>query len=229
MARFEIHELEGMRYVEVHLNQEMVRVESGALSYMTGEIAIHSQLIPSVRGLITSVMADEAVYRPTYTGTGIITLESTLGGFHVLPLQGESWILERGAYWASEGAVDVKFHREKMITGLWAGEGLVYLQTKVKGQGQVVLTTRGPTEEIILEKGQELVAEGNYVVCRTADVGLSIRRPTKNYLGRFTSGEGIVRVFTGPGRLLLTPTPYWRYYLLSQRKQNADLPSRATT
>ena len=30
MAEFKIHELEGTRYVDIHLNHEMVRVESGA-------------------------------------------------------------------------------------------------------------------------------------------------------------------------------------------------------
>lgn len=229
MAKFEVSEREGMRWVEVHLQHELVRIESGALSYLIGDIAIHSKLIPSFGGLIRSLMADESVYRPTYTGTGIITLESSLGGFHVFRLRGESWILERGTYWASEGAIDVKFHRERTMTSLWAGEGLVHLQTKVSGNGQVVVTTRGPAEELTLQSGQEFVAEGNYVVGRTAEVGLQIRRPTKNYLGRFTSGEGFVRAYKGPGRLLITPTPYWRYYMMQQRTHNMDLPSRATT
>jgi uncharacterized protein (AIM24 family) len=229
MAKFELGEQEGMRWIDIHLQHEMVRVESGALSYLIGDIAIHSKLMPSFGGMVRSLMADESVYRPTYTGTGIITLESSLGGFHVFQLRGESWILEKGTYWASEGAVDVKFHRERTMTSLWAGEGLIYLQTKVSGYGQVVLTTRGPVEELTLLPGQEFVAEGNYVVCRTAEVGFHIRRPTKNYLGRFTSGEGFVRVYKGPGRLLITPTPYWRYYMMQMRTQNAELPSRATT
>jgi uncharacterized protein (AIM24 family) len=228
MAKFEVSEREGMRWVDIHLQHEMVRVESGALSYLIGDIAIHSKLVPSFGGMIRSLMADESVYRPTYTGTGIITLESSLGGFHVIRLRGESWILERGAYWASEGAIEVKFHRERTMTSLWAGEGLVYLQTKVTGYGQLVLTTRGPVEELTLQPGQEFVAEGNYVVCRTAEVGFHVRRPTKNYLGRFTSGEGFVRVYKGPGRLLITPTPYWRYYMMQMRTQNIDLPSRTT-
>ena len=229
MAKFEVSEREGMRWVDIHIQHEMVRVESGALCYLIGDIAVHSKLVPSFGGMIRSLMADESVYRPTYTGTGIITLESSLGGFHAFRLRGESWILERGTYWASEGAIEVKFHRERTLTSLWAGEGLVYLQTKVSGYGQVVLTTRGPVEELTLQPDQEFVAEGNYVVCRTAEVGFGIRRPTKNYLGRFTSGEGFVRVFKGPGRLLITPTPYWRYYMMQLRMQNNDRPSRTTT
>ncbi len=141
MAEFKIHELEGTRYVDIHLRDEVVRVEAGALSYLQGDIQIHSKLMPSLGGAIKSLLADEAIYRPMYVGTGVITLESTLGGFHVLDLHGESWILERGTYWASEGSVDVSYHRERMLTSLWAGEGPVYLQTKVKGHGKVVVTT----------------------------------------------------------------------------------------
>ena len=147
----------------------------------------------------------------------MITLESSLGGFHVLELKGESWILEKGAYWASEGSVDLKFFKEKMLTSLWAGEGFVYLQSQVSGQGKVVVTTKGPVEEIDLQEDQEVVVDGECVIGRMASVRFSLRRPTENFLGRFTAGEPIVRVYRGPGKLLLNPTFYWRYYM-SQRR-----------
>jgi uncharacterized protein (AIM24 family) len=229
MAQFKIEELEGTRYVEIHLRDEMVRAEAGALSYLQGDINIHSKLIPSIGGLVKSLLADEAVYRPTYTGTGVITLESSLGGFHVLDLNGESWILERGTYWASDGSVDVSYHRERIKTAIWAGEGPIYLQTRVRGHGKVVLTTRGPVEEITLEKGKQVVAEGKYVICRTGDVSFTVRRSTKNFLGRFTAGEGFVRVFEGTGKILLNPAPYWRYRVYTERGNDPDRPSAATS
>jgi uncharacterized protein (AIM24 family) len=216
MANFQVRHLEGMRYVEIHLNQEMVRCEAGSLNYMIGKIRIHSQLIPSVASLLSSWLSGESVYRPTYTGSGVITLESSLGGFHVLELQGQSWILEKGAYWASEGSVDLKFFKEKMLTSLYAGEGFVYLQSQVTGYGKVVVTTKGPVEVIDLQEDQEVVVDGECVIGRMASVRFSLRRPTENYFGRFTAGEPIVRVYRGPGKLLLNPTFYWRYYL-SQR------------
>jgi uncharacterized protein (AIM24 family) len=228
MAEFKIHELEGTRYVDVHLNHEMVRVEAGALSYFNGDISIHSRLIPSVGGLIKSLLSDEAVFRPVYVGTGVITLESTLGGFYVLDLQGESWILERGAYWASEGSVDVSYHRERLVTAMWAGEGPVYLQTRVRGHGKVVLTTRGPVEEIQMVGGKKVATEGKYVIARTGDVSFKVRRSTKNFFGRFTAGEGLVRVYEGTGRILLNPAPYWRYRVFTERGRNPDVPSQAT-
>jgi uncharacterized protein (AIM24 family) len=215
MAKFEVHELEGSRYVDVTLENETIRAEAGALCCMTGNITMDSRLIPSIGGLIKSLLAEESVYRPTYTGTGVVSLESSYGGFHVIELDGESWILEKGTYWASDGSVDVTFHREGVMTSLWAGEGLVYLQTKVKGRGKVVVTGAGPIEEVTLDAGKKFVAEGKYVVGRTAGVSFKLTRATKSFLGKYTAGEGLVRVYGGPGRILVNPAPYWRYRMLA--------------
>jgi uncharacterized protein (AIM24 family) len=220
MARFEVQYLEGMRFVEIHLEHEMVRCESGALNYLRGDIAVHSQLIPSVGGLVSSIVANESVYRPTYAGKGVITLASSLGGFHVFELNGENWILEKGSYWASEGSVELQFFRERLLTSLWAGEGFVYLQTRVSGRGKLVVCTKGPIEEMELAEGEQLVVEGNCVIGRTQSVKFQMRRPTKNFWGRFTSGESLVRSYLGPGKVLLNPTMYWRYYMNQQKKKS---------
>jgi uncharacterized protein (AIM24 family) len=229
MADFEVHKLEGMQFVEIHLHDETARAEAGALSYMKGDIAIHSRLFPSLLSVVRSLLADEAIYRPTYTGTGVVTLESSLGGYHILELQDESWILERGAYWASDGTVAVTFHREGILTALEAGEGLVYLRTRVSGRGKVVLTTKGPVEEIRLESGQSMIAEGRSVIARSAEVRFRMKRPTSNFLGRLTAGEGWwLQAYEGPGRILLNPRPYWRYCVLVEKHGEVDRRSRAT-
>jgi uncharacterized protein (AIM24 family) len=176
---------------------------------------------------LRSTLADEAVYRPTYTGTGIVTLEASLGGFHVIELNQETWILEKGTYWASEGSVDLSFHREGVWTSLWAGEGLIYLQTRVAGSGKVVLTTRGPVEEVVLESGQKVSCDGTYVIARTASVPFKIRRATVNFFGRRNAREGMLRIFEGPGRVLVNPAPFWRYRIFSER-QHRDYPSQVT-
>jgi uncharacterized protein (AIM24 family) len=221
MAKFEVHELEGSRYVDVTLENETFRAEAGAFCCMTGNITLDSRLIPSVGGLIKSLLAEESVYRPTYTGTGVVSLESSYGGFHILELQGESWILEKGTYWASDSSVDVTFHRDGLLTSLWAGEGLVYLQTKVSGHGRVVVTSSGPIDEITLEADKNFVVEGKYVVGRSAGVSFKLRRATKSFFGKYTAGEGLVRVYGGPGRILLNPAPYWRFRLLANEGARA--------
>jgi uncharacterized protein (AIM24 family) len=214
MAQFDILELEGSRFVRITIGEETVRAEAGALSYLRGRIVMDAPL-PSPRQAVRSILSDEPVIRPTYTGTGEIFLASSLGGYHVLDVQDEAWILEDGAYWASEGSVELGLHREAMITSFWAGEGLIDFQTKVAGKGRVVLNAPGPVEEIEL-KGETIAVEGKIVIARTTGLAYGIRRPTRSLIGYWLSGEGLVRSYAGFGRVLLSTTPYWNQQLLQR-------------
>jgi uncharacterized protein (AIM24 family) len=208
MAQFDILRSEGTNWVKIALQDETVRAEAGALSYMTGEIKMASTL-PSLPGIIKSALADESVFRPTYSGTGEICLESSLGGFHIIDLKGEQWILESGSYWASDGNIQVSVFREKASTAFWTGEGLIQFQTKVSGFGKVVIRASGPVEEVEL-KNSQFLAEGKYVIGRTGDITYTVRRPTRSYFSYLLSGESYFRCFEGTGRLLVAATPYWR-------------------
>ncbi len=220
MASFEVHETEGVHYVDIILDDETVRAEAGSLSYLTGNIKVHSKLIPSLPSAIKSVLALQAIYRPTYTGTGVVTLLSSLGGFHVMNLEEETWILERGTYWASEGSIDVSFHRVGFWTAIRAREPIIYLQTQVKGSGKVAVRTRGPIQEMTLLEGQKVAVDGKSVIGWSSDVQFRIRRPTDNFFGKFTVGQGRLRVFFGPGRVLLNPAPHWRYRLFADSQND---------
>ena len=136
-------------------------------------------------------------------------MESSLGGFHIIDLKGEQWILESGSYWASDGDIQVSAFREKVWTAFWTGEGLIQFQTKVSGFGKVVVRANGPVEEIEV-KNNRFLAEGKYVIGRTGDIAYTVRRPTRSYFSYLLSGESYFRCFEGSGRLLVAATPYWR-------------------
>jgi uncharacterized protein (AIM24 family) len=220
MAVFEVKEVEGVHYVDMTLDNETVRAEAGALSYLNGDIKVHSKLIPSIPSAIKSVLALQAIYRPTYTGTGVVTLLSSLGGFHIMDLDDENWILERGTYWASEGSIDVSFHRVDFWTAYRAREPIIYLQTRVKGRGKVAVRTRGPSEELTLAEDQKVAVDGKSVIGWSSDVRFRVRRPTDNFFGKLTAGQGRLRVFFGPGRVLLNPAPHWRYRLFAESEDD---------
>jgi uncharacterized protein (AIM24 family) len=211
MADFQIIEQEGVRLVKCTLMQETVRTESGALYYLRGAITMESKA-PSMGGLFKALATGETIFRPTYTGTGELYLEPSLGGFHVMECGGRQWILENGAYWASEAAVTVDIHREKTLTALKSGEGFMDFQTKVGGRGKVVLNAQGPVEVLELNHDR-LVVDGRYVLARSDSVRYSAERATKSLFGSFTSGEGFVRIYEGSGTLLFAPIPYWRQRL----------------
>lgn len=96
-----------------------------------------------------------------------------------------------------------------MITSYRSGDGFFDCQTKVKGEGRVVLTSDGPVHEISIDD-EKVVTGDRYVLARTSGVSFKIRRAAKGFLGRWTSGEGNVRTYAGTGRLLVCPYPYWR-------------------
>jgi uncharacterized protein (AIM24 family) len=210
MAEFKICELEGMRWVQITIRDETVRAEAGSLSHMQGDIKVTARP-PSPLSALKSAISNEAWVRPRYTGTGTINLESSMGGYFPFEVAGESWILENGAYWASEGGVELGLHRERVWTSFWAGEGLIDYQTTVSGHGLVVLNAPGPVEEVIL-KNERLMVEGKLVLARTEGVDYRMRRPTSLVQSLF-SGESAMRAYQGTGKALVCWTPYWNQYV----------------
>jgi uncharacterized protein (AIM24 family) len=213
MSDIDVVELEGQHFVKITMNGESVRAEAGALSYMTGDIEVFAP-IPSPWRAIANLLSSEPVIRPRYQGSGEIVLESTPGGYHIIELDGEAWILEKGAYWASEGGVELGLFRESAITSFWADDDLINFRTKVSGKGKVVLNTRGPVEEVCLQ-GSKVAVEGRLVIARTVGLDYTVRRPTRSLFGYYLSGEKMVRSYSGTGRLLICTTSYMNERLIN--------------
>jgi uncharacterized protein (AIM24 family) len=212
MADFEIETLENIRFLRAVLRDEAIRTEAGALSYMRGAVSL-SAPIPGPLTLLRASLSAEAAIRPTFRGTGDVFLEPTLGGYHALKVNENPWILHRGAYWASEASISVEVHREKIMNAYWTGAGFIDFHTRVSGTGKVVLNAPGPVEEIDLGD-EELAVEGPAVIARSNRVGFSVRRPSRGFISSWLSGEKLLRVYRGPGRILLANTPYWSELLL---------------
>ncbi|WP_165227269.1 AIM24 family protein [Aquisphaera insulae] len=209
MANFEIEGAEGTRWVKVTLEDEEIRAEKASLSHMKGHIVMDTPL-PKAHDLLVSLVSTDSPFRPRYRGTGELYLESSMGGFHLLEMHpDEDWIVENGAYWASEGSVKLSLIRERAMTAFWAGEGFFWYQTKLHGGGKVILAARGPVEEVKLD-GEKLVVDGTYVIARTAGVNFTIGRPARSRWSTWMAGQTTARIYQGTGRLLMCTTPYWR-------------------
>jgi uncharacterized protein (AIM24 family) len=150
-----------------------------------------------------------------------VYLDSTLGGYHLMEVKpGERWVLDTKCFWASDGEVNLTVHREPAWTALWAGQGLLWYKTALKGDGQVVLAVDGPVQEVELVDDR-LVADGPFVIARTAGISLSIRRPAKSWLSYWLSGQKRALIYEGTGKLLLCTTPYWRQRMQKERSGDA--------
>lgn len=206
MAAFYIHSREGVNFVEVMLQNETVRTESGAMRYILGNIQMESKS-PGLGGFLKAAVSGENLFRPTYTGTGKLVLEPTVTSFFQLDLRNESYVLDQGAYWASEASIEVSAKANRAITGLTSGEG--FFQTTVTGTGAVIVQIPGPVEVIDLVNNK-LVVDGSFAVARSSTLAFRVERSTKSLVGSMTSGEGYVNVLEGTGRVYLCPVPYWQ-------------------
>lgn len=223
MAKFEVIEQEGLRLVKATLQNEMVRTESGAMYYMRGNIVMESKA-PSAGGFLKALATGEKIFRPTYKGTGELYLEPSFSGYHILELNGDEWILDKGAYWASDGKVEVDIYTNKIFASLMGSEG--WFQTRVKGKGKVVIAAPGPVEVMNLQKDR-LVVDGSFAVARTSSLNCRVEKATKSLFGSMTSGEFLVNTFEGTGTVLLAPFPYWQVTMLNKIQQ--AIPPKPTT
>lgn len=211
MVRFEITEVEGMHRVQAQLRNAELRADAGALSFLNGDISVDVPR-PTRGQVLAALFAGETLFRPRYRGTGEVFFEPALGGFHVLELNDEEWFIEAGAYWASDGDIEISIYRERTWVALWTGEGLFQFRTRIRGTGQVVLQTPGPVQEVRLAGGQYRT-EGKIVVARSADITYNVTRPTGRFFDFFLAGEGFLKSFDGTGRILVCPIPYWKQRL----------------
>jgi hypothetical protein len=68
MAKFEVVEQEGMRFVKIGLADETMRAQEGALSSMSG--IVMDAPLPAVGRILKSYRSEQSYLGPTYTGTG---------------------------------------------------------------------------------------------------------------------------------------------------------------
>jgi len=205
-----------MRWVKVALDGDDVRTERGALNHMLGAITMDVPW-PTLQACWVSLFSDETTLRPRYSGTGTVYLDSSLGGYHLMKVTaGERWVLDTRCFWASDGRVRLSIHRERMLTALWAGEGLFWYKTALTGNGQVVLSVPGPVQEVVLDNDR-FITDGPFVIARTHGISMQIKRPAKSLISYWLSGQKRAYVYEGTGTLLLCAVPYWRARMQRER------------
>jgi uncharacterized protein (AIM24 family) len=203
MPKFEIKVRDLMHYVEVTLDNESVRTESGVGCYWRGHINMTNPM-PSIGNMIKSSMTGNKIFRPVYTGTGLLMLMPRFHEFVQIELKNNKVVLEKGAYWASEMGIEVGAHANSMSAGLMSGEG--FLQTAVSGTGTVIASSPGPIEIVDL-KNEQLVLDKAYAVARSAGLTYTVKQSSRSLFSTASSGEGFVQVLEGTGRVYLSAIP----------------------
>lgn len=189
---------------------EGVTVQAGAMQWMAGNI----QATTGVKGagdlfgkLAKGFVTKESAIKPEYVGSGYLMLEPT---YKYLLLEDVSeWegglVLEDGMYLASEGSVKLKTQARKSVSSAVLGnEGLFNL--KLVGEGIAALESnvmRQQLVEVVLNN-DVLKVDGNLAVCWSGSLDFTVERSGKTLVGSAVSGEGLVNVYRGSGRVYLS-------------------------
>lgn len=199
------------RQVICDLSKANITLQAGAMQWMAGNVNATTGLRgvgdffgKAVRGKVTG----ESAVKPEYTGNGVLVLEPTYR--HILLIDLADWngsiVLDDGLFLACDSKLKQKaVMRSNFSSAVAGGEGLFNLG--VVGNGVLCLESPSPKEELIEVTLQDdvLKVDGNMAIAWSGTLDFTVERSGKTLLGSAASGEGLVNVYRGTGKVLLAP------------------------
>ncbi len=185
--------------------------QSGAMQWMLGDV----NMVSNVKGvtdfigkLASSAVTKESAIKPNYKGTGTIMLEPTYK--HILLMDVSEWgtvVLDDGLFLACEDTLQQKtIARSNLSSAVLGGEGLFNLV--LAGNGIAVLESPVPADELIVFNLENDVVkiDGNMAIAWSGSLNFTVEKSGKSLIGSAASGEGLVNVYRGTGKILMAPT-----------------------
>ena len=187
-------------------------IQAGAMQWMGGNVratsgvkGIGDFLGKAIKGAVTK----ETAVKPEYVGEGCLVLEPTYK-YIILEDVGKwgsaGMTIEDGMFLACDANAKSKVvARKNLSSAVLGSEGLFNLS--LQGNGIAALESNVPEDELIevILENDELKIDGNLAVCWSSNLEFTVERSTKTLVGSAVSGEGLVNVYRGTGRVLMCP------------------------
>lgn len=199
------------RQVICDLKKANITTQAGAMQWMAGNVnattgvkGVGDLFGKALRGSVTG----ESAIKPEYTGDGTLVLEHTYK--HILLVDVADWngsiVLDDGLFLACESSLKHKLVARSNFSSAVAGnEGLFNMG--IQGSGVLCLESLCPKEELIeIElENDVLKIDGNMAIAWSGSLNFTVERSGKSLIGSAASGEGLVNVYRGTGKVLLAP------------------------
>ena len=219
-AEMNIHK----RQVCAELNGNGIIAQAGEMQIMMGNISAGTDVKGAgdlIRKFVGSSVTGETAIKPRYTGYGVVVLEPTYN--YILFENVEDWVggmvIEDGMFLACNDTVNLSVSaRTTLSSALLGNEGL--FNTTLSGTGVAVLESPVPSEELIVVdlENDEIKIDGSMAIAWSDTLKFTVERTTKTLIGSAASGEGLVNVYRGTGRILIAPVSCDRF-ISRPRKQ----------
>lgn len=201
-------------------NELGVIIQAGEMQWMAGDL----KATTGVKGagdllgkMLKSAATNESAIKPEYQGSGVLMLEPTYK--YILLEDVSDWkggiVVEDGMFLAADASVMQNIQtRNNLSSAVLGNEGLFNL--KLSGEGICALESNVPRSELIeVHMADDTIKiDGSFAVCWSASLEFTVERAGKSLIGSVASGEGLVNVYRGTGKLLMSPlTPTSSLYL----------------
>lgn len=199
------------RQVLCDVGKSNITLQAGAMQWTVGDVnattgvkGVGDLFGKALRGSVTG----ESAIKPEYTGNGTLVLEPTYK--HILLINTADWggsiVLDDGLFLACESKLKHKaVPRSNFSSAVAGGEGLFNLG--IQGNGILCLESKCPKEELIeIELNNDVLkVDGNFAIAWSGSLNFTVERSGKSLVGSAASGEGLVNVYRGTGKVLLAP------------------------
>lgn len=199
------------RQLVCDLKNADITLQAGAMQWSVGNV----NATTGIKGVgdlfgkaIRGKMTGESAIKPEYTGNGTLVLEPTYR--HILLMNTADWngavVLDDGLFLACDSVLQQKaVMRSNISSAALGGEGLFNLC--LTGNGVFAIESRCPKEELIeiTLDNDVLKVDGNLAIAWSNSLDFTVERSGKTLVGSAASGEGLVNVYRGTGKVLLAP------------------------
>ncbi len=182
---------------------ESIKAESGAMVAASPTVDVESKLEGGFLGALSrKLLTGEKFFFQTLRasrGAGEVLLAPTVPGeLVVMELDGvNEYMVQKDGFLAGADTVTIESRMQSLTRGLMGGEGFFIL--KIGGEGTLILNSFGAIHKIELKPNQEYIVDNSHLVAWSATTSYNIEKAATGWVASFTSGEGFVCRFRGPG------------------------------
>jgi uncharacterized protein (TIGR00266 family) len=182
---------------------ESVKAESGAMVACSPTVDVESKMEGGLLGALSrKVLSGEKFFFQTLRasrGPGEALLAPTVpGDIVILELDGvNEYLVQKDGFLAGAEGVKIETRTQSLSRGLLGGEGFFIL--RMSGTGSLILNSFGAVHKVELKPDQEYIVDNSHLVAWTATTSYNIEKASAGWIASFTSGEGFVCRFRGPG------------------------------
>ena len=217
--------------LEVHLRAgQSVKAQSDAMVAMDATVDVEGKMEGGLLGGIGRMFSGESFFFQTLRasrGPGVAHLAPAQPG-DLLPIELDgmsTYVLQKDGFLAASEGVDISTTAQNLTRGLFSGEGFFVL--KARGKGMLFAESYGAIHELDVPAGEEMIVDNGHLVAWPESMHYKLEKASSGWISSFTSGEGLVCRFRGPGKVYIqsrNPAAFgaWVRPLLPNRRSGSS-------